>query len=359
MIYDVSKFEELVHQKYLRKSVKDDLVLYTYTEKCEYDKLWNEYTRVARGLILNKNTGEVVAKPFPKFFNLGAMPETYMDNLPMEGYTVSEKMDGSLGIIYYYDGKWNVATKGSFSSEQAVKAEEILKKYNLKDFPIDVTLLVEIIYPENQIVVDYKGEEKLVLIGSYDRKNNEECGFTLIELALNLISDITGIPLRKVYKYTIEQMVELQKTIPKDQEGFVVRFDNGLRLKIKGEEYLKIHKIISNLSPLSFWEVMKDGKVPLHYIQQVPEEYVHQFEPIVNELEKQYMIIKLAIQEEFEMLPTKEATPEGRKQVGIYIKNHSFFHESAMFPMLLKNEKALNFYIMKFIRPDGNRLNIL
>lgn len=352
MNYDISKFEELVNQKYLRKSENDNLVLYTYTEQCTYEKYWNEYTRIARGIILDKNTGDLVAKPFPKFFNLGEIPETSFSNLPKDSYVVSEKVDGSLGIIYRAN-EWKVATKGSFNSEQALKAEEILKKYDLSKIPSRITLLVEIVYPENRIVVNYKGEEKLVLIGAYDRIEEYEY------LVLEDLSKATGLPLRKTYNYSIEEMIELQKTLPKDQEGFVVRFKNGLRIKIKGEEYCKIHKIISNLSPISFWEVMENGKIPLSYIQQVPEEFKDQFSLIVEELEKNYITIKKEVQEEFESLPTKEQTPEARKQVGLYLKQYSFNHESAMFPMLMKKESVIDSYIMKQIRPKGNILQLL
>lgn len=354
MIYDISKFEELVEQKYLRKSTKGDLVLYTYTEKCTYEKFWNEYTRISRGIILNKNTGEVVAKPFPKFFNIGEMPETFIANLPNEEYEVSEKVDGSLGIIFHYNGEWQIATKGSFDSEQSIKAQEILKKYDLTTTSQNVTILTEIIYPQNRIVVNYGNEEKLMLLGAYNRTDCKE----ISDIGLLMIHKYTQIPLRKEYSYSINEMVELQKTLPKDQEGFVVKFENGLRLKIKGEEYLKIHKIVTNLSPLSFWEVMENGKVPLTYIQQVPEEFKDQFEPIVNELEKIYQKTKNEVEEEFQSLPTKEITPEAKKQVGLYIKQYSMNHGPAMFPMLMKKEEVVDSYIMKQIRPKGNVLHL-
>src|SRR5690606_36552854 len=112
--------------------------------------------------------------PFGKFFNLGEMPETRLENLPKENYTVTEKMDGSLGIIYNYKGKWRVATRGSLSSEQAKRAEQILTKYDMSEIPINFTILVEIIYPENKIVVNYGNEEKLVVLGAYDRDKLEE-----------------------------------------------------------------------------------------------------------------------------------------------------------------------------------------
>lgn len=163
MKYDLSKFEELYEQGYLRKSEKENLVLYGYTNKCTYDRHWNEYTKVARGLILDKNTGEVVAKPFEKFFNLNEHETTFLKNLPIHlPYEVLEKVDGSLGIIFNHNGYWDVATRGSFYSDQAIKAYELLNNYDLTLIPKEYTLLVEIVYPENKIIVNYGKEEKLV-----------------------------------------------------------------------------------------------------------------------------------------------------------------------------------------------------
>lgn len=348
MKYDLNKFEELVNSKHLRKTEKDDLVLYTYSELCTYEGKWNEYTRAARGLILNKNTGEVVAKPFPKFFNLGEMPETQILNLPNETYKVFEKVDGSLGILYFYNHKWNIATKGSFTSPQALKATEILKKYNLEYLRTDCTFLTEIIYPENKIVVNHNGAEKLVFLGGFENETGNELIFEH--------SPINNMEMTKSYNYTIEQMIELKKTLPKDEEGFVVKFENGLRLKIKGDEYLKIHKIISNLSPISFWETMNEGKVPKEYLVQIPEEFKKDFEPIVESLEKQYQKVSYEILLDFAKLPVREQTPEARKQVGLFLKDNKLKHGQAMFPILLDNKEALNSYIMKTIRPNGNNL---
>lgn len=351
MKYDLNEFYKLEEAGYLRSTTKEDLILFTYTDLCTYERYWNEYTRAARGLILNKNTGEVVAKPFDKFFNLGEMPETQLLNLPNESYTVSEKVDGSLGILFHYKNEWHIATRGSFSSEQAIKGLEILKQYDLSNLKSHVTLLVEIIYPANKIVVDYK-EEKLVALGAFNRETGDE----ILVSYLDVIWKSTLIHPTKTYKYTIDQMIQLQKTIPKDQEGFVIRFENGLRVKIKGDEYCKIHKIISNLSPISFWEAMENGEIPKEYLMQIPEEFKKDFEPIVYSLQMQYNKVFNEVREDFNKLPVKEGTPENRKIVGLFLKDSGLKHSQAMFPLLLGNVNALDGYIMKYIRPKGNEI---
>lgn len=352
----IAKFREQVDLGYIREVRQGDLILFNYTDKCTYDKAWNEYTRAARGIIFNEKTGAIVARPFPKFFNLGEMPETYLTSLPDEPYEVYEKVDGSLGIIYFYDNEWRVATRGSFSSEQAIKATELLKKYKFDDWADTFsTFLVEIIYPENKIVVDYGAEERLVLLGAVDTRSGDEIPlYSIEEVAL-----LEGLTLAEQFIYGIEEMIELQKTLPKDQEGFVIRFKSGLRLKIKGHEYLKIHKIISNLSPLSFWEAMEAGIVKNEYLSQVPEEYTKDFEPIVTELSRQYREVWGEIMRDAEQLPAcnwKEK--DGLRAIGLFLKNHptAIKHPSAIFPWVTNNPKALEKYIMKAIRPTNNVL---
>lgn len=351
MQYNLQNFEKEVENGYLRKNEDEFLVQYTYTESCESDRYWTPITRAARGIIFEKSTGKLVAKPFEKFFNLGSQEETFLYNLPKEPYTAYEKYDGSLGIIFYYNNEWRVATKGSLKSEQAQKAQELLYKYNLNSVPYKTTLLVEIIYPENKIVVNYGKEEKLVLLGAFDIETSKE----LPPESVGMLSKLTEIPLANVYNYTIEQMIELQKTLPKDQEGFVVRFDNGFRVKIKGDEYCRIHKIISHLSPLSLWEVMNtEGKVDSFYIQQIPEEYREEFEPIVSRLENQYYQVNEEVFNDIMKLPNYPDLTD-KRVIGIFVhsENNGLKHSKAIFPYIT-NKQALHKYIMNQIRPTGN-----
>ncbi len=100
------------------------LSLYCYGRKAVYDNVWDETTTRCRGLIVNNKTGEIIARPFEKFHNLGTagMPETHPENLFPNPH-VTEKLDGSLGILYHYDDGFlcqdYIASKGSFVSEHA------------------------------------------------------------------------------------------------------------------------------------------------------------------------------------------------------------------------------------------------
>jgi RNA ligase len=356
MEYDLAEFEKMVEEGYVRKVTKGDLVLYNYTDKATYDRKWDtKYIRDARGIIFEATTGRLVAKPFSKFFNLGEMEETQLLNLPTSKYEVLEKLDGSLGILYFYNDEWHMATRGSFSSPQAVKGLEILKnKYDYTELFQGVTYLVEIIYPDNKIVVDYGKQEKLVMLGAFITHAGTDVPLETVALEAKSIY----MPMANRYTYTIEEMIALQQTMPKDQEGFVVRFDNGLRVKIKGREYMRIAKMIAEMSPISFWESMTNGLANREYLQQLPEEFRVEFEPIVEALEAQYKRVMLEIQTDFCHLPTQNTDKAGLKEVGLFVQSntHSLTHPGAMFSRLLNKPEALDKYIMKYIRPTGNIL---
>jgi|ERR1035437_679616 RNA ligase len=361
MKYDLAIFEDLVRHGYLRKTEKNDLVLFNYTDQTTFERAWQTpYTLHARGIIFDSKTGQLVAKPFPKFFNLGEMENMSISNLPKEPYKVYEKADGSLGIIFHYQGQWHMATRGSFSSEQAIRGMEILKKkYNMAWLYPGFTYLVEIIYPDNKIIIDYKGEEKLVLIGVYHTESQQEVvwdGEYGQQGSWGRFQS-TGMELPIQYKYTIEEMIALQKTMPKDQEGFVVRFESGLRVKIKGDEYIRIAKMISQMSPLSFWEAMKDGRVGREYVMQLPEEFRKEYEPMIDKLELQYAYMMTEIELDSLKLPQIDLlSKEGQKVLGLLIqsKNHGLKHPTAMFSYVKKQIPALQKYVMKQIRPTGN-----
>lgn len=348
----IDQLREQVKLGYVREVTNGRLVLFNYTDKCTYDRHWNEWTLMARGIIFDEATGNVVARPFKKFFNLGE-PGTFITDLPNEPYEVLEKLDGSLGIVYHYEDQWHVATRGSFSSEQAVKAQEMLKKYRTETLSPGWTYMVEIIYPDNKIVVNYGSEEKLTLIGAIEPE-----GYDLPWTLLATTAAFAGMDVAKWYDYTIEQMIALQQTLSKDQEGFVVHYHSGLRVKIKGAEYLKIHKMIANMSPLSFWESMENGKVNPDYLAQLPEEFRPVYEPMVTQLEWAYNKTMTQIIVDNSLILCSAPSQRTYKAIGMAIQSgaHGFKHPSAVFPYLLGKNEAVDKYIMKTIRPHGNIL---
>jgi len=254
------------------------LTIWNYSEKVQYDNLWDEVTLMCRGLVTDDN-GNIVARPFQKFFNIGEKRYT-----PTQDFEVYEKMDGSLGIFFYYKGEPVFATRGSFTSNQAIRGREILNKYNWEYGTYEgYTYLFEIIYPENRIVVNYDGLEELVVLGVIETSTGKECVFDEMKNE--------GFVLVKKYD-GIKDYNQLKDMISDNAEGFIVKFSNGDRIKIKGEEYLRLHRIMTNVSTTSIWEILSSGGDMYQILKDVPDEFYDKISREVNNLHISFEKIK-------------------------------------------------------------------
>ncbi|HEX4606634.1 MAG TPA: 2'-5' RNA ligase, partial [Urbifossiella sp.] len=150
-------------------------------------------------------------------------------------------------------------------------------------------------------------------------------------------------------------LLALAKTLPPSEEGFVLRFSNGLRLKVKGDEYCRIHRLVSGLSPLSMWEAMHAGDDLDAIRRQLPEEFWADFDSIVALLRKQ--IDDLIAEVTAEALVVADLSD---KEVGLRLASFPEHVRRFIFPyrknggdLLSDRTKDL---VFRSIRPDGNRL---
>ena len=246
--------------------------LYVYSDTCIYDRAWDEFSLLARGLILHPGERRIVATPFPKFFNVGENGQAFPDM----GFEVFEKVDGSLAILHHFDGRWRAATKGNFDSFQAKWAERFVEASDHRNnLDPSVTYLTEAVFPENRIVVRYEKPE-LVLLAAY-RENGEELSFA----ELSELSGRINWRVAKRFDYaSFSDLAASTATLPATEEGFVIRFDNGLRLKLKGDEYRRIHALITGCTPLALWEALASGCDMAAIRRDLPEEFWGDFDAI-------------------------------------------------------------------------------
>jgi RNA ligase len=314
------------------------LSIYNYSRTCQYDKLWDEVTLDCRGLVLDSE-GNVVAKPFRKFFNY---EEHTADEIPNELFDVYEKMDGSLGICFYYNGQWRMATRGSFTSEQAIKGRELLEKYDYKNGMIPgYTYLFEIIYPENRIVVDYGDAEKLVVLGAYNNETGNEVS----------VDEMANEGFEVVIRYNTfgEGFDELKREISNSKEGYVIRFRNGMRMKIKGDEYVRLHRILTNFSTTDIWELMRTKGNMNEFLERVPDEFDNWVKMTMMELEAGFENIKFRSSIDFEYY--KGESNGDKKEFALAIKDNEY--RSILFSMW--DGKSYDDIIWKMIKPKWSK----
>ena len=242
------------------------LSIYAYTRPCQYEGHWNDITRQCRGLIVDDDEN-VVARPFTKFFNVGEheSDREYAPPLPVEPFRVYEKVDGSLGILFYFDNYWRCASKGSFISEQARWMTDLIEKRyaDLSGLDADLTYCTEIIYPENRIVVNYGDRSDLVLLAAF-YPDGSEVGLPAIEPLWHLGSVVTtygggdsAAHLARLMALTAgNRQVNNLLADGTNAEGYVIRFASGVRAKAKFAEYVRLHRLLTGVTERDIWRAL-------------------------------------------------------------------------------------------------------
>lgn len=259
MKIDLKKIEELVDNRYVlkRKHPTEDLWIYNYTQKTVYENYWNEETLICRGLILNKD-GKIIARPFKKFFSIDQHNSPNVPGINLnQKFKVFNKYDGSLGILYFdKDGYPNIATRGSFDSRQAIKGTELLHKILQKKRILlnpQYTYLFEIIYSENKIIIDYGKDEMLILLGIFETSTGKEIK------NLNVGFSFESYTEHEFSNQLYSLLDKAKNSKWNNKEGYVIKFEDGNRLKIKNASYTELARFINSLSTVNIWKAMSNG----------------------------------------------------------------------------------------------------
>ena len=330
------------------------LTIWNYSEKVQYDNLWDEITLQTRGLVTD-DEGNIIARPFRKFFN-----DIEGRHTPTEEFDVYEKMDGSLGILFNYQGEWVMATRGSFVSEQAIKGFEILNNYDYEKLHKNYTYLFEIIYKENRIVVQYDYDD-LILLGIIETKTGYEVDLhnegTDIRLK-NLINNLGFKVVRKFDK--VKSYEPLKHFIPDSKEGYVVRFSNGDRIKIKGEEYLRLHKLMTNVSTTAVWEMLSEGRDVLELLKGVPDEFYKKVKMYVLDLRYSYLSYSEyagKMHDKFRYGKFNDRYPEPtKKEFAEFLSLNDIDPKVRSICFAIWDNKNYDKIIWKYIKPEFRRL---
>ena len=116
------------------------------------------------------------------------------------------------------------------------------QNHQLTDLPDDLTLLFEIISPVSRVVVDYKGDERLVLLGVRNRVTGDDAPFP----GVREVADGWDLPLvpTETSFADIDTAMRRRADLGADHEGWVIRCADGRRWKVKGALYAEIHRVL-------------------------------------------------------------------------------------------------------------------
>lgn len=307
----INLLEKYYDQKLLIKQNHPTLplIIWNYSPKTQYEKLWDDLTLMCRGLVTDTD-GNIVARSFNKFFNLEEEK-----NIPNEPYEIYEKLDGSLIILFWYNNKLIVSSKGSFVSDHAIQAKRIISNYDLSVLDFSKTYCFELVAPWNRIVCSYPKEE-LFLLAKFDRFGQEYS-----------VDNYNNFPLVKKYDYI--DIPKIKETISEDREGVVVKFQSGKRIKIKGDEYKKLHKLVTGLSEKSILELLKNNQSLESILDKVPDEFYQWAKNTEDKFVSKYKEIENECKKVYKQFDT-------RKEAAFYFLKQK--HPQVLFSMLDKQD---------------------
>jgi T4 RnlA family RNA ligase len=310
----------------------------------------NPLVQECRGIILDEaKNWEVVARPFDKFFNYG---EGHAAEIDWSTAKVQEKLDGSLMIMYWHDGMWQIASSGLPDAGGAINnytttfAELFWKTWNdngyeLPDYSYqNFTFMFEMMTPYNRVVVPHK-ECKLTLIGIRHKDGHEMP-----------VDAFAGQDWPYVKAFPLQTMEDVVASFDKfdgiDQEGYVVVDGNYNRVKVKHPGYVAIHHLKGDDGPShkKMFKIVCAGESSevLTYFPEwkpVYDEVAQIFKETLAELAAQYVEITRATEL---MFPVGVATTPARVQKEFAAMAVKTKCPDALFKMRAGKVKTFNEY---------------
>lgn len=314
------------------------LTIYNYTVKATMTPLaeWTEPMKDCRGLILDRD-GYIVGRPFRKFWNMSQV----LDQVPVgELFAVWEKLDGSLGIVCSYAGERVVATRGSFESEQAVWFKRWMDAKHPGFTPSGETWLFEIIYPDNRIVVDYGDRKEGVLLAVMAPDGVELTDLFNGQIRFHSARCFDGIKDFAVINSDPQFAGE---------EGFVVKWANGFMAKVKADEYCRLHRLITQCSTRTIWELLRSGAGIQELVDRVPAEFAYWVAGVASGLQRKHDSLKIMTAYHMANYGTGATGAEfSRKEFALWAKQQE--HPQLLFALL--DGKGISDMCWKLVEPE-------
>jgi RNA ligase len=352
--------DEMIAKGYIKVTDHPTLgfQIFNYTEQAQFQRMWNPATMNCRGLIVDSDQN-IIARPWRKFFNDQEYPYTQarLQQGPVE---VTDKMDGSLGIMYDRGDRFGhcIATRGSFTSDQARHANLILlEKYSDYRPPAGWTLLFEIVYPENRIVVDYGDTDDLVLLGAVQT----DTGMTVGPQAL------PNWPGPRAWVFPFKDYGEALMAPPRPgKEGYVLRWPHtDFQIKLKQEDYVRLHRIVTGLNERAVWERLSDPEAKPDGTYQdlydgIPDELHAWVHSVAQPLKAQFVDMRARAKEAFIGIGAilryrgwSGVSKHNRKEFAVLVKETVAEPWLRTCLFLLADGKSLDGFIWKQLRPAG------
>jgi len=201
--------------------------------------------RECRGIIFDSVTGDIIRRPFHKFFNVNERDETQDHSIDLSRpHAILEKLDGSMIAPFYVNGEliWGTkmgATDVAKPIEEFVARNPEYVRFAEEALANEWTPIFEWCSRKQRIVLDYP-EDRLILTGIREIESGEYWTHTEMR---EWVGRFNGIPVVRAFEpqTDMKEFIEYVRDL-ENLEGFVVRFDDGHMIKLKCDWYVQIHK---------------------------------------------------------------------------------------------------------------------
>lgn len=289
--------------------------------------------RECRGIMFDY-AGNIIRRPLHKFFNYGEKPSEDTKYVFDRDTSVYEKLDGSMivpfiiardGINSHKGGTIRLGTKMgvtdvSLQAEVFIKNKPHYMEYIRECLDNNFTPIFEWVSRKQRIVIDYP-EDNLILTAVRNMHYGDYLSYSSMMLEATRFS----VPIVDVYELNVSSMNALQehtKTLI-GMEGFVVSFPDDRRVKLKADDYLRIHKAKDQLTSeknvlqLIFNDNI-DDTIP-HLYEEDQKRLLKFEEDILHAVNNSAEILKDVIKMFKGMYPT-------RKDYGLNVSNSKKYH---------------------------------
>lgn len=207
---------------------------------------WSKpYYLWGRGLVVDQH-GNIVARPYEKFFNYNELiNQDYPDKIVKlskwdsgQPYIVLNKVDGSLCTLFNYQNHWYTSSSSSMNNPFTKRFDRYLRKNNDLEQSLagleKYTIELEYVSPQTQIVIPYP-QEKMYVHGVIETKTNRQMPF---KFTAEIAKRLNLPPVKSYGVLSLDKLIDLQESMV-GIEGFVVKFADGRRLKLKTQDYFQ------------------------------------------------------------------------------------------------------------------------
>lgn len=305
----------------IQTSQNGELVLVRYGEYSDvfggeseivYGEFWDRFDnfyRECRSIVINVVSDEIAILPFNKFFNINELDETNIDvvkerMLNAKSIEITDKLDGSMQCARFYNNKIIMSGSKSLSVNDSWRLSDGYKMLTTNENYVqmlvenpDLTFIFEYLsYEDSHVVIYSEDDYGLHLIGVRNTITGELYSYNvMLDYAKKYNVKTTTLFVDKTLDEIMESLDDYKSN---EKEGFVLNIDNFM-VKIKYNDYVAMHKILSQISSINLIiKAIGDGifddfisKIPTSYRQRVLDvaKKIFKYISLINaDIEKYY-----------------------------------------------------------------------